>query len=96
MTQGKIERYHRSIKNLILLDHDSSPGELTERIREWGDYYNHERYHEAIDNVTPADKFYGRDRMVLERREKVRRETMRVRRELYRLVTMESLPNGVS
>jgi len=35
MTQGKIERYHRSMKNLILLDHYSSPSELTERIREW-------------------------------------------------------------
>jgi len=96
MTQGKIERYHRSMKNLILLDHYSSPSELTERIREWVDYYNHQRYHEAIDNVTPADKFYGRDDLVLERREKVRRETMKVRRELYRLATMESLPNGAS
>jgi putative transposase len=96
MTQGKIERYHRSMKNLILLDHYYAPSELTERIREWVDYYNHERYHEAIDNVTPSDKYYGRDRMVLERREKVRRETMRMRRELYRLATMESLPNGVS
>jgi putative transposase len=96
MTQGKIERYHRSMKNLILLDHYYSPSELSERIREWVDYYNHERYHEAIDNVTPADKFYGRDRMVLERREKVRRETMKMRRELYRMATMESLPNGIS
>jgi putative transposase len=96
MTQGKIERYHRSMKNLILLDHYYSPSELSERIREWVDYYNHERYHEAIDNVTPADKFYGRDRMVLERREKVRRETMKMRRELYRMATMESLSNGVN
>jgi len=96
MTQGKIERYHRSMKNLILLDHYYAPTELSERIREWVDYYNHERYHEAIDNVTPADKFYGRDRMVHERREKVRRETMKMRRELYRLATMESLSNGIS
>jgi putative transposase len=96
MTQGKIERYHRSMKNLILLDHYYAPTELSERIREWVDYYNHERYHEAIDNVTPADKFYGRDRMVHKRREKVRRETMKMRRELYRLATMESLSNGIS
>jgi len=96
MTQGKIERYHRSMKNLILLDHYYAPSELNERIREWVDYYNHQRYHEAIDNVTPADRFYGRDHIVLERRGKVRRETMRVRRELYRLATMDSLSNGVS
>jgi hypothetical protein len=54
------------------------------------------RYHEAIENVTPSDKFYGRDRMVLEKSEKVRRETMRRRRELCRLATTESLPNGVT
>jgi len=67
MTQGKIERYHRSMKNRILLDNYYAPAELTERIREWVDYYNHQRYHEAIDNVTPADKYYGRDRVILKR-----------------------------
>ncbi len=96
MTQGKIERYHRSMKNLILLDNYYAPAELSERIREWVDYYNHHRYHEAIDNVTPADKFHGRDQMILERREEVRRETMKMRRELNRMVMLEALPNGVS
>lgn len=46
------------------------------------------RYHEAIGNVTPADKFYGRDKMILERREKVRRESMKMRRELYGMATI--------
>ena len=45
------------MKNLILLDHYYSPSELEERIREWVDYYNNQRYHEAIDNVTPSDCF---------------------------------------
>jgi len=54
MTQGKIERCHRSMKNLILLDNYYASSELTERIREWVDYYNHQRYHKAIDKVTPA------------------------------------------
>jgi hypothetical protein len=84
------------MKNLILLDHYYAPSELQERIREWVDYYNNRRYHVTIDNVTPAARFYGRDHMVLERREKVRRETMRVSRELHRLATIESLSNGVS
>jgi len=96
MTQGKIERYHRSMKNLILLDNYYAPEELTARIREWVEYYNHHRYHEAIDNVTPADKYDGRDRVVLERRKKIRKETMKIRRELNRLAILESLPNGVS
>jgi len=55
MTQGKIERYHRSMKNLILLDHYYSPSELEDQISVFVDYYNHKRYHEALENVTPAD-----------------------------------------
>jgi transposase InsO family protein len=96
MTQGKIERYHRSMKNLILLDNYYAPAELTDRIREWVDYYNHQRYHEAIDNVTPADKYYGRDRVILKKRGKVRTETMKIRKELNRMAMIEALPNGVS
>jgi hypothetical protein len=62
----------------------------------WVDYYNHRRYHEAIDSVTPADKYYGRDRVILKRREKVRQETLKMRRELNRMAILEALPNGVS
>ena len=69
---------------------------MTERIREWVDYYNYQRYHEAIDNVTPADKYYGRDRVILKKRAKVRQETLKMRRELNRLAMLESLSNGVS
>jgi hypothetical protein len=67
-----------------------------ERIREWVEYYNHPRYHEAIDNVTPADKYYGRDLVILKKREKVRQKTMKIKRELNRLAMIEALPNGVS
>jgi hypothetical protein len=60
------------------------------------EYYSHRRYHEAIDNVTPTDKYYGRDRVILKKREKVRQETMKIRRELNRMAMREALPNGVS
>ena len=83
MTQGKIERYHRSMKNLILLDHYYSPLELEERIREWVDYYNNHRYHEAIDNVTPSDRFYGKDKEILNQRQRTKTETMSQRRKIY-------------
>jgi hypothetical protein len=76
--------------------HAYAPAESTERIREWVDYYSHQRYHGAIDNVTPADKYYGRDRVILKKREKVRTETLVMRRELNRLAMLETLPNGVS
>jgi putative transposase len=96
MTQGKIERCHRSMKNLILLDHYCAPCELTEKIRGWVNYYNHHRYHEAVDNATPGDRYYGRDQMILERNEKVRREAIKMRRESNRMAMLEPLPNGVS
>jgi putative transposase len=62
MTQGKIERYHRSMKNLILLDKYYSLAELEARITEWVDHYNNLHYHKAIDNVAPSDRFFGRDK----------------------------------
>jgi putative transposase len=69
---------------------------LTERIREWVEYYNHQRYHEAIDNVPPADKYHGRVPVILKKRDKVRKETMKMRRELNQMPILEPLPNGVS
>ena len=55
MTQGKIERYHRSMKNVLLLDNYYSPEDLKAEIEAFVEYYNYERYHESLDNVTPAD-----------------------------------------
>ena len=79
MTQGKIERYHRSMKNLLLLEHYYAPSELAEQIRVFVEYYNHQQYHEALDNVAPADVYYGRDREIQQRREEIKRKTMRSR-----------------
>jgi transposase InsO family protein len=83
MTQGKIERYHRCMKSVIRLDHYYSPEELEREIGAFVDYYNNERYHEALDNVTPADVYHGRAQEVRARRERVKRRTMRLRRSLY-------------
>jgi transposase InsO family protein len=60
MTQGKIERYHRSLKNRILLEHYYLPGQLEARLAEFVDFYNHRRYHESLGNLTPADSYFGR------------------------------------
>jgi transposase InsO family protein len=59
-TQGKIERYHRTMKNIIKLENYYSPDELRYRLAEFIEYYNHERYHESLDNLTPADVYFGR------------------------------------
>jgi transposase InsO family protein len=55
MTQGKIERYHRSMKNILLLENYYSPDELTDQLDLFIEYYNNDRYHEALQNLTPAD-----------------------------------------
>jgi putative transposase len=96
MTQGKIERYHRSMKNLILLDHYYSPSELEERIREWVDYYNNHRYHEAINNVTPSDKYFGRDKEILKNRMKIKKQTIQERKKINKMMMLESLPNEIN
>jgi putative transposase len=58
-TQGKIERYHRTMKNVVKLQYDYFPWELEAALRDFVTYYNNERYHEAIGSVTPADACLG-------------------------------------
>ena len=82
-TQGKIERWHRSLKNQILLDHYYLPGQLEDRIRQFVDYYNHQRYHESLDNLTPADVFYGRGKEILDRRQRIKMKTLALRRQMH-------------
>ena len=76
MTQGKIERYHRSMKNQILLENYYLPGDPEKRLAEFVDYYNQRRYHESLHNLTSADVFFGRAQSILTRRETIKRETI--------------------
>ena len=39
-------------------------------------YDNNERYPESLDNVTPADVYFGRQYEVLTKRAKINRKTM--------------------
>jgi transposase InsO family protein len=71
MTQGKIERYHRSMKNRILLENYYLPGQLELSIGEFVEYYNNQRYHESLDNLTPVDVYFGRGPAILKRRESI-------------------------
>ena len=75
-TQGKIERCHRSMKNVVKLDTYYSPWELERAIGRFVEHYNHRRYHESLDNVTPADAYHGRRDAILTRREQIKKKTM--------------------
>ena len=80
MTQGKIERWHRSMKNVVKLQNYYSPSELEQSLAEFVEYYNNRRYHEAIDNLTPADVYHGRSEEVLSKREQIKKLTLEKRR----------------
>jgi len=82
-TQGKIERYHRSMKNVVKLQPYYFPGELEAAIGDFVAYYNNERYHESLDNVTPADVYFGRQHAVLTERSKIKRKAMERRKKDY-------------
>ena len=71
MTQGKIERWHQTLKNRILLENYFLPGDLEAQIKAFVDHYNHHRYHESINNLTPADVYFGRGSTILAERERI-------------------------
>src|SRR5215470_17351677 len=87
MTQGKIERWHQTLKNRILLENYYLPGELEAQIGDFVAYYNHLRYHESIANLTPADVYFGRGQTILLERERIKRQTIQTRRLDYRRIT---------
>jgi transposase InsO family protein len=82
-TQGKIERWHRTMKNVVKLEHYYFPWQLTGALRDFVAYYNNERYHESLDNVTPADVYFGRQYKIITEREKIKERTMRSRKKEY-------------
>lgn len=82
-TQGKIERYHRSMKNVVKLDHYYYPEELNAALDTFVHYYNHQRYHESLTGVTPADVYFGRKEQILKQREKIKQQIGLKRRRLY-------------
>lgn len=79
-TQGKIERWHQTLKNRILLENYYLPGALEAGIDAFVDHYNHQRYHESINNLTPADVYFGRAQAIIEQRERIKRDTIAQRR----------------
>ena len=83
-TQGKIERWHQTLKNRILLDNYYLPGDLERQIGAFVEHYNHSRYHESIDNLTPADVYFGRAKTILTERQRIKRETIANRRLQHR------------
>lgn len=85
MTQGKIERWHRTMKDQILLENYYFPEELNLKIEEFINHYNTRRYHESLNNLTPEDVWLGRGNNILKQRQKIKEKTIKNRKQLHYL-----------
>jgi putative transposase len=72
------------LKSRILLDNYYLPSDLKRQVGTFIEHYNHCHYHESIDNLTPADVYFGRAETILTERERIKRETIANRLQ-YRL-----------
>jgi transposase InsO family protein/transposase-like protein len=82
-TQGKVERFNRTMKEKVNLWVYSTPENLQAAIDKMIEEYN-ETPHEALKNVCPNDVYAGRMEEVLERRAKIKLETL-ARRYAYNM-----------
>ena len=83
-TQGKIERWHQTMKNRVLLENYFLPGDLERQIGAFVEYYNHHRYHESLGNLMPADVYHGRGAQILDMRKEIKNQTIQIRRLQHR------------
>ena len=80
-TNGKLERYHQSIKREVNQLPYEAPSHLDKAIADFVEYYNYRRYHKALGNVTPVDVLYGRREQILQRRKEVQILTINRRKD---------------
>lgn len=83
-TNGKIERYHRTLKGDLNRVPYEMPSELKEAIRGFIEYYNYRRYHEGLGNVTPHDVYTGKHLEIFQRRKEVKSRTLAARKDYNR------------
>ncbi len=79
-TQGKIERWHQTLKYLILLEKFYLPGALEKPIAAFVEHYDNQRYHESLGNLTPADVYFARAETILRQRREIKAQTIETRR----------------
>jgi len=85
-TNGKLERYHQSIKQEVNQVPYEVPSDLEVAITGFVDYYYNRRYHKALSNVTPDDVLHGRREEILITRKEVKAKTLAQRKRYNRLL----------
>jgi transposase InsO family protein len=83
-TNGKLERYHQTIKRDVKQVPYEMPSDLEAALAAFVAYYNYSRYHKALGNVTPVDVLKGRRDLILLRRKEVQAKTIERRRRYNR------------
>ena len=79
-TNGKLERYHQTLKRDVNQLPYDVPRELEVAIGRFVDFYNYHRYHKALKDITPADMLAGRREEILGRRGEVKDRTINKRK----------------
>jgi transposase InsO family protein len=79
-TQGKIERWYQDAE-----EPDPARELLPARGARGGDsrlhrHYNHQRHHESLGNLTPADVYFGRAEAIIRQRKEIKAKTIETRR----------------
>jgi len=71
------------MKNVVKLENYYHPEQLVDTIQDFVEYYNHERYHESLQNVTPSDVYYGRQEQILQKRALIKQQSLKRRKKLF-------------
>ncbi len=93
-TNGKLERYHQTLKRDVNQLPYEMPLDLEAAIVAFVSYYNYRRYHKALGNVTPSDVLKGRRQEILRRRKEVQAQTIERRRQHNRALRELTRPQS--
>ena len=91
-TNGKLERYHQTLKRDVNQVPYELPADLEAAIAAFVSYYNYRRYHKALGNVIPSDVLKGRRQEILQRRKEVQAQTIEKRRRYNRALSELTRP----
>jgi len=94
-SNGRIERYHRSVREEAFGDTEvEGLYRARDLLAEWVKYYNEERLHSALEYLRPADYYLGNPQALLAERKRKLREAAARRKEVNRGKKEIRLVNG--
>lgn len=94
-SNGRIERYHRSVREEAFGDTEAADlYRARDLLAEWVRYYNEERLHSALEYLRPVDYYLGNPQVLLAERKTKLREAAARRKEVNRGNKEVRLVNG--